>query len=318
MAEQRFFCEYTGRGMGHFYEASEILLQKQSQFQKMILFESPSLGRCLRLDNYLQTSEMDEFLYHEPLSHLPLLSHPDPESVLIIGGGDGGLAHQVLKHNSVKQCTLVDIDEEVVQVSREQLECVHHGSFDDPRLSVKCIDGLAYMRENAESGVNFDVILLDLTDPDACAADLYTDEFYSLCKSNLKPDGFLALHTEYPFFYREMHGRIIATLKSLFKNVRPFYNYVVTYGSIMGFAACSDRYDPADLSRDEIKDRINERGISGLNFLTPDTYQACIAQPPWVQEIYKKKHRIVTKEDPITEISELNRRHPFVQFSEEG
>ena len=163
-------------------------------------------GRLFRLDGHFMTSEKDEFFYHENLVHLAALTHPRPERALIVGGGDGGSAEELLKHPSIRSVTLAEIDVAVVDIARKYLGAVHGGALDDPRLTLKIGDGFAYVRAATE---RFDLIVLDLTDPGGPSELLYTPDFYRACAARLNPGGAMTLHIASPIAHPD---RIRATL----------------------------------------------------------------------------------------------------------
>lgn len=174
-------------------------------------------------------SEQDEFFYHENLIHIPAISHPYPQKALIIGGGDSGAAEELLKHNTVESVTLAEIDPGVIDLARQHFQAVHHGVFDNPRLTIHIGDGLAFLDATSE---HFDLIILDLTDPAGPSQALYTSEFYARCRQHLYPDGILALHTESPVTRPLVWQRILATLKTNFPVVSPYLVYVPLYGTL--------------------------------------------------------------------------------------
>ena len=166
-----------------------------SAFQAIEVHDTVPFGTLFRLDGHFMTSEKDEFFYHENLVHLAALTHPRPERALIIGGGDGGSAEELLKHPSIKSVTLAEIDVAVVDIARRYLGAVHRGALDDPRLTLRIGDGFAYVRAGTE---RFDLIVLDLTDPGGPSESLYTPDFYRACAARLNPSGAMTLHIASP------------------------------------------------------------------------------------------------------------------------
>lgn len=280
------------------------ILKKKTKYQNIEVFENIKFGKILILDQRIQTSEKDEYMYHEPLAHVPLLSHPKPEKILIIGGGDGGTLKQVLKHNTVKRANMVEIDGEVVNVSKKYLKKIHEDCFEDKRVKLIIEDGIKYLKETKEK---YDVIILDLTDPGSISVFLYTNKFYNLVKSKLNKNGIVCLHTETPYMVDEVHVRIIKTLMKSFKIVRPFYNYVTTYGTVMGFACCSDKYDAKKLNEKKIKEIITKRKIKKLKMLNEESFKGMLVVPKYVQDkIKEKKIKIITEKTKIKNYEELD------------
>ena len=252
------------------------LLSRRTRFQQLELLESPQLGRTLMLDGRFMTSEVDEFFYHEALVHPAAITHPAPRDVLILGGGDGGAAEEVLKHPTVRQVTLVDIDAEVVQVAREKLSAIHRGALDDARVRVLCQDGAAFVRATRES---YDLVLLDLTDPETLAGPLYTPAFFEELRGILALGGMLVLHLGAPFHEREQVSRLASTLRETFLCVNAFGLHVPLYGAYWGFAVASDGLEPVRLDAQEVRRRLATRRIGALQFYNPEVHHGLFALP---------------------------------------
>ena len=227
------------------HEVRRVLVRERTPFQDMRIVQSDSLGKALVLDGLWQTCEADEFLYHEPLVHPACLARVSgtgkgPERVLLLGGGDGGAAREVLRWDSVREAVMVDIDEAVVAACREHLPEIHQGAFDDPRLS--CVFGDARQFVDA-GGPDWDVIVSDLSDPveDGPAVQLFTREFFRSCGRVLRPGGVFVTQagmTHGPDL--ELHARVVRTLAAAFGHVVPFASTVPLWGGAMGFALASD------------------------------------------------------------------------------
>jgi spermidine synthase len=258
-------------------DVKEVLFNDKSEYQTIGLFHTDNFGRVLVLDGVFQTSEEDEFIYHEALVHISLINHPNPVRVLIIGGGDGGAAEEVLKHPMVEECVLVEIDSKVVDVCKTYLEKIHKGVFDNPRLTLHIGNGIEFVIENKNP---FDVVIADLTDSFGGDDPIYTEEFYRFLKNQLKPGGLVSLHmgsvTAYPYETARIYKMII----KVFKAAKPYFNYIPLYGSIMAFCLCGENEEILPLS--VIKERLEARKLFNLQFLTPETYQALFAIPPYI------------------------------------
>lgn len=165
------------------------LVNRMSDFQKVIIAKNKWWGNILWLDNVLNVTERDEFVYHEMIVHVPMLVHPNPRRVLIVGGGDGGAAREVLKHPNLEKFVMIDIDEVVVNECRKHMPGLNNGAFDDPRLELIIGDGIDYVKKTADN--SFDVIIVDSTDPipDSCGEVLFTSEFYNNVNRILDKDG---------------------------------------------------------------------------------------------------------------------------------
>ena len=213
----------------------------QSRFQRIELFETPALGKTLALDGILQTSEGDEYHYHEMIVHPALCSAPSIDQVLVIGGGDGATAREVLRHRDVKRCVMVEIDPEVVAICKEHLP--QFGAWDDPRLELIIGDGIKYAREAKPA--SFDVVLLDGSDPVGPSQGLFNRDFYASVKRCLKPGGVFALQSESPMLMADLFVSIQSSLREHFSNVRPYFGPVLLYGaSQWSWTFATDSVDP--------------------------------------------------------------------------
>jgi spermidine synthase len=246
------------------------------------VFENPQFGRVMRIDDALMTSERDEFFYHEPMVHLPAIAHPGVRSALVVGGGDGGTAEELLKLPGMESVVLAELDGEVVAMAREWLASIHRGAFDDPRFTLRLGDARAFIAHTDE---RFDQIVLDLTDPFGPAVELYTVEFYAACRRILNPGGVLSLHLGSPIHLQESLRRIAASVRAVFPVFRPYLQYVPLYGTLWCMAMASDSTDPALLTAAEVDARIAQRGIADLQLYNGATHQALLAQPNFVRAL---------------------------------
>lgn len=254
----------------------------RSPFQTVDVHDSVSFGKLFRLDGHFMTSERDEFFYHENLVHVAAVAHPQPERALIVGGGDGGSAEELLKHPSLKSVTLVEIDLAVVDISRKYLQSVHRGAFDDPRLTLKIEDGFAYVRN---SGEQFDLIVLDLTDAGGPSTELYTPDFYRACAARLSPMGAVTLHIASPVAHPGRIRDTVANLRNAFASVAPYLTAIPLYGGLWMMACCSMMLDPRTVTPREIDRRIARRGLRDLQYYNGDTHRASFALPNFVRAL---------------------------------
>ncbi|AVO41789.1 polyamine aminopropyltransferase [Simplicispira suum] len=282
MTQPRYLAERLTPDFGFYLRAGELLAQKQSQWQHIEVFDNALFGRVMRIDGCFMTSERDEFFYHEPMVHLPAIAHPGPRNALVVGGGDGGAAEELLKHPSMERVVLAELDAEVIAMARAWLGGIHHGALDDPRLEIRLGDARALITGCSET---FDQIVLDLTDPFGPALDLYTVEFYLACRRVLSPGGVLSLHLGSPIHLPQSMARIAASLRAAFPIVRPYLQYVPLYGTLWCMAMASDSTDPALLSSETVDIRIAERGLDGLQLYNGATHQALLAQPNFVRDL---------------------------------
>src|SRR5262245_2513008 len=279
---EHLIMEELNESTGFHVRATRKIGEWQTKFQKMEIYETPYYGRMFRLDGYNMTSEREEFVYHENLVHPALTAHAAPRKVLIIGGGDGGSSEEALKHPSVEQVTMCEIDEDVIRVAKEHFFAVHRGAFDNPRLRVVIGDGMKFIRETHE---RFDLIALDLNDPMGPAQPLYSTEFFHQCRTALAPGGALVLHIGAPVARPERVADIAQRLNGVFRIVRPYTMYVPLYGAQWAMAVCSDKLDPKALTADEIDRRIEHRRLQDLRFYNGETHEGVFALPNFIRDL---------------------------------
>ena len=279
---EHLVTEALNESTGFHVRATRKLGEWQTKFQKLEIFETPHYGRILRLDGCNTTSEREEFIDHENLVHPALTAHAAPRRVLIIGGGDGGSAEEALKHPSVEQVTLCEIDEDLIRLAKEHFFAVHRGAFDDPRLRVVVGDGTRFIRDTQE---RFDLIALDLNDPLGPAHPLCSTEFFHQCRAALALGGALVLHIGAPVARPERVADIAQRLNGVFRIVRPYTIYVPLYGAQWAMAVCSDKLDPKALTADEIDRRIEHRRLQDLRFYNGETHEGVFALPNFIRDL---------------------------------
>ncbi len=289
-ALDNYHVENLNPNMGYFFQFGKVLYEGHTKFQKIEVLESEQFGRVLRLDNVFQTSEWDEFLYHEPLVHVPSITHGAPENALVIGGGDGGAIREFLKYPSLKTVTMIELDEEVVDVSRKYIPSISDGAFESKKLKLAFEDGIAFIKKSPEK---YDVIMLDLTDPFGPSIELYTKEFYTIISDHLTPKGILSLHIESPISRPHLFSRLYWTLKSVFPIVRPMTNYVPMYGTLWGYGTASHASDPLALTKEEISRRLSQHGIENLRYYNPSTHFGLLSLPGYLEKRLETPAQII-------------------------
>jgi spermidine synthase len=266
------FREFHTPASGIFFRARRRLLSERTPFQKMEIYETPSHGRVLLLDGLVQTTERDEFFYHEMLVHPAMMAHPRPRSVLIIGGGDGGTLREVLRYR-VKSAVLVEIDSRVIEACRRYfpgLAC----SLEDKRAEIVVADGNRFIRE---AGRRFDVILVDSSDPVGPSAILHQRIFFAALKRVLRPGGIIAAQAGAPLFHLAHLRRKRVFLKDLFSHARYYLGPVPTYpGGLWCYAFLSDRVDPLKHLRKKVPAK--------LKYYNPDVHRAAFALPEFLKD----------------------------------
>lgn len=251
--------------------------EERTPYQYLEVYESPLFGRMLVLDGAVQTTEGDEFVYHEMLAHPALCTHAAPRTVLIIGGGDGGLLEEVLKH-PVERATMVEIDEAVVRAGREYLPAICGRAFEDPRTTLVIGDGIAYMRETTD---RFDVVLIDSTDPEGPAIGLFEEAFYAQVARRLAPEGIVVVQSGSAVYQQELMRTVRERLRPSFPVVRTFLATVTAYpGTLWSFTMGSLSRDPV-----RVRDIDVARRVAGfeLKYYTPTRHHAAFDLPPYLR-----------------------------------
>ncbi len=284
--------DWLNANAGYGFTATQRLQTIDSPYQRVEVYDTPQFGKLFRLDGRLMTSEKEEFFYHECMTHPALLTHPSPTSVLVIGGGDGGSSEEIFKHPSVKRVVMAELDAAVIDVARNYLGEIHRGALDDPRLEIKIGDGYEYVKGTTEK---FDLIVLDLTDPDTPAFHLYSEEFFRLCRERLNPGGILTLHLGTPVYAPETVRKNAANLRKVFKQVHPMALFIPLYGSLWCLGAASDTANPRQMTAEAIAVRLRERRIGALKYYNPEVHGALFALPNFVKALT----------DPVTEPARL-------------
>lgn len=274
--EKRFnelwLTEDSSEGLRLSLKVTDVLHRERTPWQDILVVDTPEYGRTLMMDGAFQLTERDEFCYSEMMAHVPLCAHRNPKRVLIVGGGDGAILREVLRHECVERCTLVDIDERVIAVSKQYLPTVGC-ALDDPRADVRCMDAMKYIRE---SGDKFDVVITDSTDPVDFAAGLFQSPFYTDIKNVLNPGGMFVELTESPFTDTALMRQAVEHMRRVFPIVKMYWGAVPTYPSGMwtyGIASLED--DPAE----------PVRGAEGTKWYSGAIHRASFVLPPFLKEL---------------------------------
>ena len=261
-------------------KANRILLDTHTDYQHVLIFENDHFGRVLMLDGIYQLTTADEFIYHEMMAHVPLMAHPQPRSVLVIGGGDGGVLREVLRHPSVEQATLCEIDPDVIDACRTYFPEINAGSYDDDRTTLQIADASKFL---AETDQRFDAIIIDTSEPVGPNEVIFQENLISDCARVLEDGGVMVIQTGISFVSQEHISRTSALLKAQFAHSTVFSATVPTYagGAItMGFAT----EDPSliAVSEQTLAQRMAERGISETGYYTPGMHKAAFVLPPYI------------------------------------
>ncbi len=266
--------------MGMRFRVKRVLFSEKSPFQHVEILETAGMGRMLLNDGIIMITERDEFVYHEMIAHVPLFTHPGAERVLVIGGGDGGTAREVLRHRGVKACRMVEIDEMVVDACRKFIPQTA-GCLDDPRLELTIADAVKFVAETDE---RFDVVLVDSTDPIGPAKPLFEEDFYRSLRRVLNEGGVVVSQGESPFYEGEAQKMLLGTLNKVFDHAH-IYNFTnMTYpGGLWSFTFASDGPCPM---RDLDPERVARSGID-FKYYSPEVHRAAFALPQFMRDDLK-------------------------------
>ena len=278
----------------------QVYYSGQTPFQDVVVMEGVAFGRSLVLDGKTQSTEVDEFAYHEGLVHPAMIAHPEPRSVFVAGGGEGATIREALKHRSVDRVVMVDIDRKVVELCREYLPNHHQNSFDDPRVELIHDDCLSYLENNDE---RFDVFVIDVPDPLEAgpAYLLFTLEFYSLLKERMRDCGVMVAQSgpTGPSFYEQCFSAVANTVSSVFPVVALSETFVPSFGSTWGFVIGSLGPAPASISVEEADRRIAERISGELRYFDGTTLKGMVSVPKYLRASVAEESRIITRDNPL-------------------
>jgi spermidine synthase len=279
------FTETMPEGYGQQFRIDELLYEAKTDHQHLMIFQNVVFGRVMVLDGIVQTTEKDEFIYHEMMAHVPILAHGHARRVLIVGGGDGGLLREVTRHRQVAHVTQVEIDAQVIDLCRRYLPNHSQGAFDDPRVDIVIDDGLGFVRQTDS---RFDVILSDSTDPIGPGEVLFQEDFYAACRRCLAPGGILVTQNGVPFLQPDEIQATARRIRRVFGDWHFYSAAVPAYtGGIMTFAWGTDdkalRYTDIEV----LRSRYTAADIN-TRYYTPEVHAASFALPQYILEAIGK------------------------------
>jgi spermidine synthase len=278
----RWYEEVLHEGLGLKLEASEVLYDSETEHQRVVIFENPALGRVMTLDDIVQTTQGDEFIYHEMLAHVPILAHGAAREVLIIGGGDGGMLEEVLKHAAIERATMVEIDASVVELSKRHLRPICGAAFEDPRTELVIADGVDFV---ARAQARYDVIIIDSTDPVGPGEVLFQEDFYKNCRRCLAPGGILVTQNGVPFLQGDELTGTLACFRRHFADATCYLATVPTYfGGPMAFGWASDDPAPRRVALETLQARFAAAAIE-TGYYTPEVHLGAFALPPYIAKL---------------------------------
>jgi spermidine synthase len=275
-----WMTEFQTKNLGLSVRVKETLYTGRSEFQDIAVVDTEEFGRMLVLDGVFQTSIFDEFVYHEMIAHIPLFTHPNPQNVLVIGGGDGGSVREIVKHPSVQKVKMVEIDGAVVEASMKYLPEISEALVNKhPKLELMVGDGIHHVKEACDQ---YDVIIVDCSDPIGPGQGLFTPEFYQNVYRALKTDGLFVQQTESPFYHRSLIQRLYKDIGSLFPVTQLYLAQIPLYpGGTHCFTMGSKQYDPQTVDTTCFDD------IGVTRYWNKELQKACFALPNYLQELIK-------------------------------
>lgn len=258
---------------------------EKSDFQEIDILETANYGRMLVLDGIVMTTEFDEFVYHEMISHVALFAHPAPRKVLVIGGGDGGVIREVLRHPTIEEAHLCEIDQRVVEVCREHIPSIA-GALGDPRVKLIYKDGVEWVKNHVGE---YDVIMVDSTDPVGLAEGLFQYPFYEACAGALSDDGILINQAENHMIHTDIIMNLMEYGKRLFPVYKYYFSTVPTYPhGLIGFTFFSKKFDNLERFQEKMEKKAEFGFIDELRYWTPELQNAAFHLPAFVKrKIYK-------------------------------
>ncbi len=274
--EHKWFIEQTSPSTAHMFGVKDYLVISKTRFQQVEIADTHFYGRILVLDGKIQSAEYDEYIYHEALVHPAMLMHSNPKRVLIIGGGEGATLREVLRHPSVEQAVMVDIDEEVVNLCKQYLPQWHKSSFNDPRVELLHMDARTYLEETDK---RFDVMIGDLPEPveEGPSRRLFTWQFYQLVKTRLYNEGILALQGgDFSIAFMEAHGAIYNTIRQVMSNVQSYRAYIPSFNTDWSFIVASQDGSLSGFDTSEIDRRAEQRNLE-LDYYDSITHRGMFA-----------------------------------------
>ncbi|MFL5282786.1 MAG: polyamine aminopropyltransferase [Rhodopila sp.] len=282
MATDNWINETLYPEWGQRFQVMRELARVKSDFQDIVIFESATHGRVMVLDGVIQITEADEFVYQEMLTHVPLLAHGAAEKVLIIGAGDGGVLRRVLQHPNVKHAVMVEIDGEVIRLSKEFLPKIAGDTWTDRRAEVIVGDGIDYVKRAPDA--SFDIIIVDSTDPIGVGEVLFTDDFYRNCARILTSRGLIVNQCGVPFMQADELRETSARRRKFFPHVTAYVAAVPTYvGGFMTLGWAAKDASLAATPVDVIRDRAGQAGILGMTqYWTPEIHTGAFNLPPYI------------------------------------
>ena len=285
------------------FTVTKMLTSGRTKYQTYQICEIPRFGKTLFLDYNIQSSLLDEYVFHECMAQPAMTLHPNPKKVCICGGGEGATLREALSHNTVENAVMVDLDGELIDMVKEHMPEWHQGSFSDKRTELLHLDARKYLEDH--KGAGFDVILSDLPNPHegGPAQFLFTKEYFQICADAMSDDGVFAMQAgcaneNYPYLFA-CNLATLESMKEVFPYVAGYYGIVTTFLMPWGFVLASKKHDPLKLAQEEIAKRHKERGVS-TKYYTPRYHQSVFTLPEYLLRARKEHGRILTDKQPYS------------------
>lgn len=279
MEMELWYTEKQTKNHGITTKIKRTLYHDQSEFQTLDVIETAEFGNMLVLDGMVMTTDRDEFVYHEMITHVAMNTHPNPKDVLVVGGGDGGAIREILRYPSVENAVLAEIDGKVIEAAKKYFPKIA-GGLADPRVNIQVTDGIRHIQENKGK---YDVILVDSTEPVGPAVGLFQKPFYEGIYEALKEDGIMVAQTESPWFNRDLIRQVFRDISGTFPITRLYTASIPTYPSgLWSFTIGSKKYDPLEVDESKLKS-------FDTRYYHPEMHKALFQLPVFVQELLTDK-----------------------------
>ncbi|NLP38012.1 MAG: polyamine aminopropyltransferase [Firmicutes bacterium] len=295
----KWFIEFTHPTQAHMHGVEEVIYSGKTKYQTVEILDTEFFGRCLILDGKIQSSAYDEYIYHETLIHPAMILHPEPKQIMIVGGGEGAVLREILRHPSVEQIIMVDIDREVVELCQEYLPQWSQGAFNDSKVQVLHMDARKYLEETDQV---FDIIIMDLTEPvdDGPSYLLFTKEFFQTTIDRLAEDGVLALQSgNFNPRLIECHAAIYNTLQISYPIVRSYSAFIPSFDTQWAFTLAAKNLDPLQLTPEEVDKRLQARKLNDLLYYDGETHINMFSVPKDIRRAIAQETRIIADNRPL-------------------
>ncbi len=294
-----WFVEKHTDNLLFYYKVKKIIYSDKTKYQKVDILEVEPFGKTLFLDDKIQSAQIDEYIYHEALVHIAMFSHPEPKRVLIMGGGEGATLREVLKHPSVKEAVMVDIDEELVNLCKKYLPEWNNSAFEDPRSKIYFTDARRFIEETNSL---YDVIISDLTEPieGGPSVKLFTKEFYNTVFNKLSDKGiFVAQAGSADPLYPNFVASLYKTIRTVFPIVKVYWTFMFSFQLPWAFVIASKSIDPENVKLTEIQEKISKISRDAFKFYYPNVHYAVFAIPKYLKQAIEEKGVVIRDDVPF-------------------